>query len=297
MLALCLLFQVGTAAPPPPIEIGARIEPDTVTIGQPFRVTVRVRAPQGARIEFPPGPDSAGPVEALDTRTVTDGADSTATEATAIYRLAAWDVGAQPIGIPDITVRIGTETHPVSLGDRSVFVRKLTPPDSARRVPRPARPILAAPRPWWWWAGPAAVVLAVLLLIWWLARLRRRRAPPPPVNALSVAERELGRVDKMGLIEAGERGRYIALTAEVVRDYLARRIPDANVSLTTGEVLAVLRDDARVPIERLRSVLTESDAVKFSGHGVSRDRALEVGRDARAVIAAIDGATDRTRAA
>jgi hypothetical protein len=293
MLALCLFFQVAAA----PIEIGARIEPDTVTIGQPFRVTVRVRAPQGARIEFPLGPDSAGPVEALDTRTVTDAPDSAATEATAVYRLAAWEVGVQPIGIPDVTVRIGTESRPVSIGDRSVLVRKITPPDSARRIPRPARAIFAAPHPWWWYAGPAAVVLVFLLLIWWLARLRRRRAPPPAVNALSVAEREFRRVDKLGLIEAGERGRYIALTAEVVREYLARRIPGANVSLTTGEVLAMLRDDARVPIDRLRSVLAESDAVKFSGHAVSRDRAMEVGRDARAVISAIDGATDKTRAA
>ena len=297
MLALCWLLLQSTpiAAPSPSVApavaIGVRVEPDTVTIGQPFRVVVRVRAPQGSRITFPVGPDTAGPVQALDSRTVTDASDSAAVEATAVYRLAAWDVGTQAVGIPDVTVRLADgSARPVSLADRSVVVRRLTPADSARRVPRPARPVFATPHPWWYWAGPVAAVLLAFLLIIWLARRRRRRDGPPPVQALSVAQRELGRVDKMGLIEAGERGRYVALVAEVVRNYLGRRLAGADVSLTTGELLAVLRDDARVPVERLRSVLGESDLVKFSGHTVSRDRAIEVGKEARAVIDAIDGA-------
>src|ERR1700679_4286520 len=93
------------------VQLGVRVQPDTVTVGEPFRVIVRVRAQRGARIEFPLGPDTTGPVQSLDTRVVTDAPDTAATEATAIYRLAAWDVGRRPVGIPPVAIRRGDQTR------------------------------------------------------------------------------------------------------------------------------------------------------------------------------------------
>jgi len=61
------------------VQLGVRVQPETVTVGEPFRVIVRVRAQRGARIEFPLGPDTTGPVQSLDTRVVTDAPDTTAT--------------------------------------------------------------------------------------------------------------------------------------------------------------------------------------------------------------------------
>ena len=45
----------------PPVErvsIGIASSADTVTVGDPFSIGVRVRAPLGSTIEFPQGPDS-----------------------------------------------------------------------------------------------------------------------------------------------------------------------------------------------------------------------------------------------
>ena len=61
------------------VQLGVRVQPETVTVGEPFRVIVRVRAQRGARIEFPLGPDTTGAVQSLDTRVVTDAPDTTAT--------------------------------------------------------------------------------------------------------------------------------------------------------------------------------------------------------------------------
>jgi hypothetical protein len=77
---------------------------------------------------------------------------------------------------------------------------------------------------------------------------------------------------------------------EVVRSYLARRIPDAQLSYTTSELLGVVEKDARVPIDRLRALLTETDYVKFAGQPVSTERARAAAAAARTLVADIDAA-------
>ena len=39
--------------------MGYRVSPDTVLIGQPFSLFVKVLAPKGVRFEFPDAPDTA----------------------------------------------------------------------------------------------------------------------------------------------------------------------------------------------------------------------------------------------
>jgi hypothetical protein len=122
------------------------------------------------------------------------------------------------------------------------------------------------------------------------------------VVAVNVATSELDRIDALGLLEAGERGRYVALVTEVLRAYLARRIPAAAIGLTNGELLQALRPDPRVPAEKLAAVLRNSDMVKFARQAVSADDAANVGQQARRVVTEIEAAvvaaaTKRTEAA
>jgi hypothetical protein len=288
------LIALSLLAPGDSVMLGVRVTPDTVTVGSPFQVLVRVRAPRGARIEFSLGPDSTGAVQALDTRQVTDSPDTTGTEAMATYRLAAWDVGAQTINIPDAIVRLPSlAARPVPIGPLTVFVRRVVPPprDSARPVPKPARSILAAVEPWWWrWAVAGGALVLLLILLWWLARRSRRPPSAASLNPYEDAVRELDRIERLGLIDAGERGRYVALVTQVVRDYLAGRLATASLSLTTLELIHALSADARVPIERLRGVLEQSDQVKFARAKVSAERAAQVATDARQVVEETDTA-------
>jgi hypothetical protein len=272
-----------------PVQLGVRVQPETVTVGQPFRVIVRIRAERGARIEFPLGPDTAGVVQSLDTRVVTDAPDTSAAEATAVYRLAAWDVGRHAVGIPEVTVRTHDASRRVPLDSIAVVVRAVTPRGKAARPPRPARPVFVAGPPWWQWAIPLGIGLLVLTLLWWLLSHRRPR-PAATVAAVAVAGNEFDRIDALGLLEAGERGRYVALVTEVLRAYLARRIPGAAIGLTNGEVVHTLRADPRVPVDRLAAVLRDSDMVKFARHTVSIDQASDVGQQARRVVAEIEAA-------
>jgi hypothetical protein len=292
------LAVLALLAPGDSVMLGVRVAPDTVTVGAPFQVLVRIRAPRGSRIEFSLGPDSTGAVQALDTRQIRDSPDTTGAEAMATYRLAAWDVGPQQVLIPDAMVRLpNLALRAVPIAPLTVFVRRLVPPkDSARRVPKPARSILVAVEPWWWrWAVALGALLILVLLLWWLvARSKRRTGPGAKRDPYEEAVRELDRIERLGLIDAGERGRYVALVTQVVRDYLAGRIATAPLSLTTMELVEALRADARVPLERLQGVLDESDQVKFARARVSAERAVAVASDARQVVDETDTAVKKS---
>jgi hypothetical protein len=269
-----------------PVQAAVDVDRDTVRVGDPFVVQVGIRAPAGATIEFPPAPDSTAAVQALDPPRVEDRPDSAgAVVKWAFYRVAAWDVGEQPITLGDVLVQLGASSRRVSLRGHSVFVASVLPADSALRVPKPARPLFTFGPPWWWLWALAAAVLLLLLLLWWWWRRRRRLAPAVAVDPFEQAEREFARIERLGLVEAGERGRYVALMVEVLRDYLAARHEPARLSLTTSELLAALRGRRGIPQDRLARLLDEADLIKFARRPVTADRARELGRDARAVVA------------
>jgi hypothetical protein len=304
VLALLLRQETPHATPqqsPPPasgVQIGVRATPDTVTVGESFRLVVRVRAPRGAEIGFPVGPDSGLDVEAVDPRVVQRSPDTTAVDETALYRLVAWDTGTQVAHLGTVVVTVaGTDRQITIAGDR-VYVRSVLPADTARQKPKPARDIVPAGRPWWIWLLVALAALALLgLLFWWWRRRRRRSVAPANVDAYDEARREFARIEAMALLDAGERGRYVALNVDTVRDYLAARVPAADRSLTSHELLHALRDTAVVPRERLAPVLEESDLVKFARRPITNARAAELAQEARAVVEQTERVVQAARAA
>jgi hypothetical protein len=267
------------------VQAGAVVEHDTVTVGDVVRLTVRVRAPVGATVNFPTGLDSLAPVQALEPPVVRDGADSSVVDRIAVYRLSAWDVGRQPIRLGDVVVQSDDGDRRVALTLPTLFVRSVLPADSAQRVPKPPRELLGvrAPVPWWWWALGTLAVLAVGLLIWWWMR-RRRRAAGPTGDPFADAETAFARIERLRLPEAGEPGRHAALMTDVLRRYLAGRHESASLSNTTGELLAVMRGVPTVPFERLSKLLDEVDPVKFAAAPVGAQRARELGEEAKAIV-------------
>ena len=265
------------------VKAGVSVSPDTVKIGDPFRVTVGIRAPLGATIEFPRATDSTASVQSLDPVSVRTSADTTAVEQYADYRVAAWDVGSLPIRLEDAIVRLnGLERHiPLSA---KVFVASVLPADSAQRIPKPPRDLFEfKPFPWWLLALIAAAIITALLIWWWI---RRRRKPKPEVvvDPYTRAQEEFQRIESLRLLDAGERGRYVTLMIEVLRDYLAARYAQAALSLTTTELQRSVRGLPHVPEDRLTRLLGDADLIKFARRPVSGDRARELGREARGIV-------------
>lgn len=273
------------------VRLGIAVRPETVTVGDPVQLSVRVQAPAGSTIEFPAGPDSGGALEATASRRIQQREVPGVVEQTAVYQLVAWDVGDLAPGFGDVVVRLGGAERRVPLGDVQVHVRSVLPTDTTLHVPKPPRPPLDVPVPWWqrWWPVLLALLLA-LLLAWWLWRRRGRRGAAAAEDAIAFAEREFARVEALGLVDAGERGRHVALMVDVLRDYLARRLPEARASLTSSELVAALRASRLVPHAKLAAVLEEADLVKFARRPLSAERARELGRDARGVVRDVERA-------
>ena len=269
------------------IQMGVGVAPESVTVGDAFRVVVRVRAPRGAEVKFP-GVDSVDAVEQLDPARIAT-ADTGAADRTATYRIVAWETGVVAIPLGDVTVTIGGEARRIPVEGASVFVRSVLPADTTLHVPKPARDLLVAPVSYWkWWLAGALAALLLGLLFWAWWRRRRRGHAPVPLDPRLIAEREFSRIEAMGLVEAGERERYVALMIEVLRDYLAGRVGVARASLTTSELLAALRTDPRVPVPRLEPVLDQTDLVKFASASITAERAKEIGRETRAIVEQVE---------
>ena len=293
MTAVAVATVIGGVAPARAsaqsdrLQMGVAVAPESVTVGDAFRVVVRVRAPRGAVVTFP-GVDSVDAVEQLDPARIA-GADTGAADRTATYRIVAWETGDVAIPLGDVVVTIGGDERRIPVEGASVFVRSVLPADTTLHVPKPARDLMVAPVSYWkWWlAGAlAALLLALLLWAWW--RRRRRGRAPVALDPRVIAEREFSRIEAMGLVEAGERERYVALMIEVLRDYLAGRVGVARASLTTTELLAALRTDPRVPVPRLEPVLDQTDLVKFAAASITAERAKEIGRETRAIVEQVE---------
>jgi hypothetical protein len=284
MTALFLLGVRLLSAQQIPVKAGVTLSPDTVRIGDPFRITIGVRAPVGASIEFPRVLDSTATVQSLDPVVVRTSADTSAVEQYAEYRVAAWDVGKQPVRLDDILVKLNGATRRVPIAGYTVFVRSVLPKDSAQRVPKPPRALFEpTPFPWWVWVLIAAAIIG--LILWWMRRRRKKQ----PVAAIVVdpyerAEAEFQRIEALGLVDAGERGRYVALMIEVLRDYLSARYNEASLSLTSTELERAVGHVVHIPQDRLTRVLTDADLIKFARRPVSGERARELGREARAIV-------------
>lgn len=274
-------------APNRSLRFGVTVSRDTVTVGEPFEVRVRVRAPADARILFPENPDTAGTVQARDPRTLVTTDSVQWLDQIAAYHVAAWAVGRQRILLDDAVV---TWSGPalrgerrVPLGDIGVFVRSVLPADSTLRVPKPARPLWET-QSFPWWLVALLVAIAALAYWWWRRRRQRPAVAPVVVDPYERAQREFDRIEALGLVDAGERTRFVALVVEVLRDYLVARHPDALLALTSRELVATLRRRQTVPLEPLSRVLHEADLAKFAGFALSEARARALARDARAIV-------------
>ena len=292
-LGLSLMLQVGARAAQPeiPVQLGVRTTPDTVTVGQRFVAVLRVRAPAGATIEFPTESDStatAAPTatQVIGTPVVQSIPDSTGTTISAAYRLAAWDIGPQRLGLADIVVKLNGQTGYVSLVDRTVFVRSVLPEDSALHVPKPPRPAIEiTPFNWIpWLLAAAALIAAGLLWRLWIWYRRRRNAPLDPFSA---AERDFDRIEAMKLVQSGEGERHAAMMSDVLREYLAARVPGIRRSQTSSEMLTA-SGDIHTAAPGIGELLWRADLIKFAGLRIVPDEAERLGAAARSTVRSVE---------
>jgi hypothetical protein len=285
LLLLQAVVSQSVQAPPSelPVQMGFRVSPDTVLIGQPFNLFIKVRAPTGVRFEFPAGPDTTTlngirPIELRGEKLVTMLADT----AVALYHVVAWDIGTQPLRFADVRVTLDGQERRLPLGGASVFVKSVLPADTSLRVPKPPRPLVVLPVFNWllWLALLAAAIAAALA--WWAWR-RYRNRPKVPLDPYVRAQREFARIEQRRLLEEGRYAEYYAAMVDVAREYLVARVPGVRRSDTSTELLRTMQPKEGVEAE-LPGLLERADLVKFARAEVSLDEAKEAGLAMRAIV-------------
>lgn len=285
-LLVALFLQTGVSQTAFPVQLGFALDRDTVTVGDHVTLIVRVFAPHGAQFSFPVGPDTTHapgtyPVELIGKRATTMEGDT----AVAGYRLAAWDVGRQPVNMPDVVVTYRGQKQLVPLGGISLFVKSVLPADTALRKPKPARPLITLTTFDWKKWLPLLLLLLAALIAWWVWRRYRRRAAMP-LDPYERAKVEFARVAREHPPER-EPAIHFAMMVDVMRDYLAARVTGVRRSYTTRELLAKmsLSGDAE---RALPSLLERADLVKFARATTTPDEAGKAGETARAIVDATE---------
>jgi len=266
-----------------PVQMGYRVSPDTVLIGQPFNLFIKVLAPKGVRFVFPAGPDTTTqkgvrPIELGGEKVVSMLGDT----AVALYHVVAWDIGTQPLRFPDVRVTFEGQERRLPLADASVFVKSVLPADTSLRIPKPARPLIVLPVINWllWLVLLAAAIAAVIL--WWAWR-RYRNRPKPPVDPYVRAQQEFARIAARRLLEDGQSEEYFAAMVDVAREYLVARITGVRRSDTSSELVRAMkpRDGVEAELPRL---LDEADLVKFARAEIASEEAREAGLTLKAIV-------------
>jgi hypothetical protein len=273
--------------------------PDTVTVGEHFTVTVRVRVPVALKsmIEFPADID-------MSTQNATSSVgvglrhDSIAggfVDATQTYQLAAWDVGAVPIGLADLVI---DETR-IPLADRTIAVRSVLPEATVAKLraePKPPRelfslmtavgrmlrqavkdhPVIAA--------LVALIVVGLLVLAW----MRWRRQAAALIDWAKWAKQEFQRIEAMRLLEKGESERHAILMTNILRESLVHQFPAVLASATTRELAAVLQRESLIPAERTLQLFERVDLFKFARHKSEVTEARSIGVEDYAIVDEIE---------
>lgn len=292
LVPVVLSAQGGRSA-----QLSVRVRPETVTVGQPFMIDVRVQAPAAATIRFPVLPDSGDAIEALDPRVITEtpGADI---DRTASYRMSAWDIGERHPALAAVIVSVNGVDERLEVKVPPVIVRTLLPADTADRVPKPARePMLTPNGLWKLWLLLAA--LAAVLIGWWWQRRSAPKPPPAEREAYLVARGAFEALDRLALHDAGEPARHVIAHIDVLREYLGRRFPAAHQGQTPAEFARVLAGEALPSRHDMLAALLERDAdLRFAATPLSIDDAVALADEAKRIVREVQEAHEaRLRAA
>jgi hypothetical protein len=294
LLILGLLVAVPHAAAAaqaePRVAVATGVEPAEVTVGDRFRVVIRVDAPAGVGVEFPEYAIASDTLEPVSPVVVLAGdADD---PHIAYYDLVAWHPGelTNPVVPVWLQLEDGSE-RVMRVALPMPVVRSVLPAAPAEVEPRGAKPILdhQTGGPWWLLLVALLVALVAAAAFLWTRR-RRRVVPLPRPDPRAVAHAELEAMRLRGLVEQQQWKAWYAALSGVVRMYLEALVPRWGRDLTTEELIqALLRDGADGEVvARVENVLRQADLVKFARAESEARRAELAWREANSLVDEID---------
>jgi len=266
--------------------VTASIDRDTITVGDPIRLTVRLEAQAGENAALPVIDDERiAPFEILEVSPIQEETAGGVRRVSRAYRITAFRTGAHEI--PSFRSDAGGEASaPIPVAVLSIGI------DPSGEI-RDVKPPIAFGR------GPLVYVLPALLLLLaaaaalFVLRLRKRKKIPAPVlgpvdlrPAHVIAAERIGRLESEHAASAGVPRAFYFKLSSIVREYLDRRFALPAPERTTREILREIRKESIEPETTglLRALFLRCDLVKFRGNEPPRAEAENALREARTFV-------------
>jgi len=299
VLAALAVLWIAVAAPipaaaqlPPGVRISSGVQPQEVTVGDPFVVRIQVDAPADAVVEFVEEIGGSDAVQSLAPVAVMPG--DAGDPHVADFAMVAWRTGVLERPVVPVFVRTadGVE-HVLRVTIPLPGVASVLPTDTVGVEPRPAKGVIDGDRAFaWWWLVLAALLLIVAAVVVW--RVFARRRGPEPVHPVGTPrERAIAELDEaraLGMLERGEWKPFYSRVSEALRRYLATISPGLGADLTTRELVEAANRDgiAFEHVARMHAVLREADLVKFARLNPSAADAEDAWAEARRLVESVD---------
>lgn len=270
LFLVCFCCRVGAQN----IQVETKLDKTSMPIGAQTVLHVSARMPAKSAISFPELKDSIGKIKIVSgpkLDTAFDKNDPANETITHNYTITSFDTGVYVI--PELAFRANSDvlkTGAVTLQIKPVLV------DTTKAFYDIKQPFVVSYTFWDWlrdhWILVTIVLTGIVLIIATIYYLKNRPekvaftkavpALPPDMTALyrlyELRDKKLWQQNQIKLY-------YIELT-DILREYLEKRYHIKAHEQTTGDIIAVLKDQAMPADGRnsLKQLLTLADLVKFA---------------------------------
>ena len=291
-LAYALLWMGTASAQALPVGVGLTVDPDSVTVGDSFTITLSASHSPEYHVMFPRVPSDWGEFEIRSQRPLptVDNGDGTLTSSTAIEAVL-FKPGTHATPSLSVSVRRpdGTVIYQPARPIDVTVVSVLTPDDTEKRDIRQQADI-PVPAVWPWAAGGAATLglLAVAGGFLWRRKFMGDATlpPQPQTPPAEVALAELDRIEALSLPAQGRFEEHYILVSACLRQYIRGRFGIPTLDLTTWQIKDMLetRRSRGVDLRGFGQVLDESDLVKFARFLPGQDDAMTMIQQSRDLV-------------
>lgn len=278
-----------------PVKLTATVDKATARVAEPIQLKLEVEAPRGTRVELPSPTGKWGEFDVRSSkRTKEVPAADNGENRTWFLQMTLDTIKTGDLTIPPIEVRYATDAksttfktlsaEPIRIHITSVLENRADPTKfhDIKGTIDVAVPEVRSYAWIGWTVGGigAATVLALLTLV----VVKRKRSPSPAAWALAT----IAELEQLPLASADDAEAVFNETVDVVREYFELQFGVPTLTRTTRELLNEAAEESALDTtarQRLTSLVTIADEIKFARRGVGEQQVRQAFEHAKAFVA------------